>query len=200
MKQNRMLPLALALALCVLCLTGCGAQQSASSQVDSSLWQDGYAEVLRITAERAPEAQTYYTLYDLDTDGVPELLLYRATCEADAEFFFYRFDEAGAAQCVGSLGAGHTVLCGYAAEGTVLLHYGQMGYELASLVRFSGDSVDDELTALDGRELEPEEEYLPFEALPTWPLDDAGGLDWTANPADSNDTVLNGFFSDVGNG
>jgi uncharacterized protein YjdB len=77
----------------------------------------------------------HYSIFDMDSNGTPELLLSKGTSEADNTFFIYTF-ENNRAQYVGKFHSGHTGLYGMSSStsGQLLAAYahmlGQQVYEL----------------------------------------------------------------------
>lgn len=152
-------------------------------------WRQDYAETLERLAED-PDAAEYsqYALYDLDGDRVPELLVKAGSSEAVMELRAYAESPEGVVPA-GTVGAGNAVICGYAEEGTLLIHNVHMGYESVSKLILTGEGFETE-SVVSGRELGEGEEYLPLEPLRLWGVTDAAGLDWTENPQDGNWEIL----------
>lgn len=69
----------------------------------------------------------YYSLFDMDSNGVPELLLSKGTCEADNTFYIYTF-ENNQVEFAGTFHSGHTSLYGATStsSGQLIAVYGQM--------------------------------------------------------------------------
>lgn len=96
-------------------------------------------------------SDSYYMLYDMDDNGLPELIIRSGTCEADYRFEFYSYD-SGIIFC-GDVGAGHSNLA-ISDDGIgLLLCYQHMDYESRWLLKlencqifseaiFEGEEVD----------------------------------------------------------
>ncbi len=80
----------------------------------------------------------YYAFFDIDSDGVQEFIVYSGTCEADAAFTFYDF-ENGIVKYIGDASANSSSLV---SDGTYLIiSGGHMGYEWAHRVTISGGKI-----------------------------------------------------------
>lgn len=101
-----------------------------------------------------------YYLYDIDKDGVKELLLQEGTCEADYMYQVYTI-ENGEAVSLGELSGGHTMFFEDTEGGngsSILRMQAHMGYERISRVTLSNGSLSEE--EISERELGAEEEYF----------------------------------------
>lgn len=85
------------------------------------------AEAAALSQEKGLTADSCYWLYDIDKDGVPELIVKFGTCEADYQARFYTFRD-GATRQVGELGFGHSALSTLPGDNGVILRWGHMGY------------------------------------------------------------------------
>ena len=144
-------------------------------------WQSAYAAILDAkAAELKAQAQDSwldttlgcgYTLYDIDKDGVPELMTKLGTCEADYHGEIYTFRD-GQALCVcEELGLGHSSYYSDPDENGIVLFGGHMGYAWAQRLRLEGDGIESEdlyEDDLNARlETDPEAEYVyPGEVIP----------------------------------
>lgn len=97
---------------------------------------------------------SYYMLYDMDGNGVPELIIRNGTCEADYMFEFYSYND-GIISC-GSVGAGHSELAIPNDEKGLLLCYQQMGYSSRWLLTMQNYKVN-KTTVFEGREADESE-------------------------------------------
>ena len=130
-----------------------------------------------------------YALYDMDLDGIPELIIQTGTCEADVnrDAFTISRDTLSVVD-LGSLGYGHSYLCPYSEGPGLLWSYGQMGCEEIYFCSLENGVLNQ--VQLVSRELPPGVDYISFEALPTYAMDDPDGLNWDGNPADNNGALL----------
>lgn len=102
----------------------------------------------------------YYYIYDIDNDGVKELLLQEGTCEADYQYYIYTI-ENGAAVYLDTIPGGHTMFYEDAKGGSgnsILQLQGHMGYEMISRITLNNGKVSTEL--LSERELGENDEYF----------------------------------------
>lgn len=81
-----------------------------------------------------------YYLYDIDRDGVNELIVQYGTCEADAIYAFWRIDDSGTGiEKLEESAGGHSYLCSQ--DGVLYTNLGHMGYQsvsAAELVKENG--------------------------------------------------------------
>ncbi len=71
-----------------------------------------------------------YLVYDIDKDGIPELVLKVGTCEADYTGTVYTCRD-GQAIYVGDLNLGHCAIYSDPKENGIITYYGHMGYAFA---------------------------------------------------------------------
>ena len=154
-------------------------------------WQAAYETILSAFAEKYADEYGFsnYQLYDLDADGVPELIIGSGSCEADYKYSLYRFDAENGAEFVVNFGYGHSALCGLSGENALLIHGAHMGYEWVDRLRWTGTLYEQD-HVLEGRMLDENTEYLPLEPLGYYRLGSLDGLDWAGNPADENAAIL----------
>lgn len=81
----------------------------------------------------------YYCLYDIDNNGVYELLFHIGESEADAEILIYSVDENGELVEIGEIAGGHTRLI--EKDGKLYSYYGHNGYQVIEEIQISGQSV-----------------------------------------------------------
>ncbi len=122
------------------------------AQAEGPDWAAAYSAILdEKRAEAAADAEALgvseddgmggYALYDIDKDGVPELIVKAGTCEADFHGFVYTFSQ-GEARCVcDDLGLGHCSLYSDPGENGMILMYGQMGYAWAERMSLGEDGA-----------------------------------------------------------
>jgi hypothetical protein len=165
------------------------AASSSASADDNSTgnWSGAYQELLTRAISAYPDhANTCnYTVYDADHDGTPELFLKTGTCEAD--FLYHIYTYSGGAQLLGQIAGGHSSICGFSGQDGFIVQYGQMGYEEIDVYRMTNHTIPDSPeVAFEGAV----EEYHNLTALSAYELDDASGLNWTANPSENNQAIL----------
>ena len=165
--------LCLAAALCLLLSLGCPAF------AENPDWTGAYAAILdEKQAEAAAEEKTQgfelywcYTLYDIDKDGVPELIVKMGTCEADYHGALYTFAGGQAVLVTDEIGLGHSSFYTDPGENGIILMQGHMGYAWAGRLRLENGSLSEELLYEDNLnerlETDPEAEYVyPGEMIP----------------------------------
>lgn len=115
-------------------------------------WRAAYASILdQKQAQAAAEREYYgyffdyeYTIYDIDKDGVPELIVKLGSCEADYHGEIYTFRN-GAALCVcDELGLSHSSLYTDPDENGVVLMQGHMGFAWAGRLKLEGGRIVEE--------------------------------------------------------
>ena len=133
-------------------------------------WQQAYLDVLKETVlVWEPQVddiavENSYFVYDIDMDGIPELVVKTGTCEADymAAVFSYR---DGQAVRIGELGAGHCSFYGDPVHGGLIIHWGHSGYAGAYRNYIKDGQITDETLFEDNLyirlEDDPDAEYLP---------------------------------------
>lgn len=152
-------------------------------------WEDTYATLLTAFRSQYPKDQSdcSYCLYDLNGDMIPELFVKLGTCEADFEFSVFTFTESGAEQ-IGKLSGSHSGLGGLYGQNACLLHTAIQGHETVTKVTMVGRSLTQQVIY----EGTPKE-YHAFSALTLYQLEDRYGLDFSGNPIDNNQEVLDNF-------
>ncbi len=107
-------------------------QQAYYEVLCKARWQNGMAE----EQDQLP-SEGYY-LYDIDKDGIPELLLKHGSCEANywADIYTWR---KGETICLGGIGMGHTSLYTWEGENALLSYWAHMGGAFATKISIDGD-------------------------------------------------------------
>lgn len=94
-----------------------------------------YQSLLAGLAE-LPGAMGTYSVYDMDADGVPELISRLGSGEAELTYYFYSLAPDNSLLELGSFSASHSVL--YAHEQTGIIHVsGMMGYQTVTHITLS---------------------------------------------------------------
>lgn len=147
-------------------------------------WKDAYSLQLSNLTPTDPVFHGEYSVYDLDGDGSPELFVKIGSCEADYMYSVYTMSPAGA-KLIATLGGSHSYLCGLSGQNACLLASGHQGYEcILELKLIDGMLIQEVIYEAYG------EEYHNLSGLPTYELSKREGLNWTSNPYDDNQTVL----------
>lgn len=159
--------------ICALCLLGMLTVMAAADDGVDAGWQSAYRSVLdQIIAERDPRfseevtQENSYLLYDVDKDGVPELIVKMGTCEADYTGVLYTFRDETAVK-VDEFGLGHSSLYSDPGENGILVYYGHMAYAYGMHVSLENGELNGEQIFEDdlySRLLEDENaDYVPVE-------------------------------------
>ena len=144
-------------------------------------WKSVYIEEIQRRALEVPSSdadisdypETYY-VYDIDKDGIPELIEKRGDAEAVYEgVIFTCKEENGEAVLteIGTVGLGHCSLLSCPDENGVFLYYGHMGFASGEKVRLENERLQsEELFFVDGQndqtiEYPDANAYVPNAAL-----------------------------------
>ena len=153
--KKRVLSFWIALALCLGLLAPC------------AMAYDGYKQVLLDVYEEFDDGSVgveylWYSLYDIDEDGVKELIVLAGTCEADYVRRIYTIadDEA---RYIGETFGGHSTI--YACpDGGFYNMMAQMGYQEIYKVTYIDDTIIEEF--ISRKEIAEDEEYdIPGELI-----------------------------------
>ena len=159
-----------ALLLCLL-LVFSVLQPTAWAENPAESWQEAYRTVLDGTiAEQDPAyrndvaIENSYLLYDVDKDGIPEMVIKTGTCEADYTGTLYTFRN-GKAEKVDIFGLGHSSLYSYPEGNGIVIHNGHMGFAYGMHLTLRDGVLDGEEIFeddLNSRLMEDENaEYIP---------------------------------------
>ena len=115
----------------------------ASAENETPAWVTAYEQLLTEWNAQIPEEpgdfdvvpEVSYLVYDVDKDGIPELIAKIGTCEADYHGALYTFRDGKAFQVGEELGLGHASFYSDPGENGIILMWGHMGF--ASAVRIS---------------------------------------------------------------
>ena len=167
--------LSVALAFCLLL----GLCACASAHAETPDWAGAYAGILDekqaafLEEEAAEGFDLYweYTLYDIDKDGVPEMIVKMGTCEADYHGEIYSVADGKAVLVEDELGLGHSSFYTDPGENGIILMQGHMGYAWAErLCLENGVLTGEELYEDDLNERlesDPDADYVyPGEIVP----------------------------------
>ena len=149
-------------------------------------WQSAY-EVLVNSASSGYMTQEY-SLYDIDKDGSPELLIMAGQSEADMSLYIYT-QRYGTVMLAGVTGASHAKLCGLYGENGVLLVTGHQGYESCILLTLYNGRISRLQQYSDINRYYSN--YTAYSSLRMYRVGNLYGLGWNGNPWDNNRTLLN---------
>ena len=133
-------------------------------------WEEAFSGVLdSLEAEKPADAENpaleySYLLYDIDKDGIPELITKTGTCEADYTGTVYTC-KSGEAVKTGEFGLGHAALYTDPGKNGIIVWWGHMG--AAGGVRYSltdgqisSEQIFEETLNIQN---DPEAQYTPIE-------------------------------------
>lgn len=150
----------------------------AGAENETPAWVTAYEQILTEWNAQIPDEpgdqgvvqELSYLVYDIDKDGIPEMIVKTGTCEADYHGALYTFRDGKAFQVGEDLGLGHAGFYSDPGENGIILMWGHMGY--ASAVRISlADGLaeeplyEDDLNAR--LEADPDADYVyPGDVIP----------------------------------
>lgn len=108
-------------------------------------WQGAYKKVLAgfvnpLTEEVGMEPMNEYAVYDIDKNGIPELLIKSGTCEADYKTFFYSYD-GNEVKSAGEEWSGHTSYYSYPGDNGIVQYNAHMGFAAAYRYSLGNDGI-----------------------------------------------------------
>ncbi|MBQ3704085.1 MAG: hypothetical protein II885_15220 [Oscillospiraceae bacterium] len=134
------------LVICLALLVGLFTVQASAEE---PTWLTAYEQILNGRKQEISEGSWEYStpdlsylVYDIDKDGIPELVIKTGTCEADYHGWIYAFRDGRAVQIGEELGLGHSSFYSDPGENGIILMYGHMGYASAQRI-----SIGDAYTA-----------------------------------------------------
>ena len=122
--------------------------KSAESGKDGSLpatsntYLEEYRRIVNQVYDRYGE--NLYYLYDIDQNGVPELIVQEGTCEADFENVVLAYN--GVVQEIGRFSGGHNAIYGDPEEKALISVNGHMGYQVVTRVTIKGGALSEKIT------------------------------------------------------
>lgn len=117
---------------------------------------------------------TDYSLYDIDQNGIPELMVKYGHCEADYMYDFYTYED-GMCVLLTSLSGGHSMLEVDPDQNGILLSTGHMGGQRIKRITLKGNVISEEDIFDSGSQ--EMEEYIYHEAIPYYSWDDMTGFE-----------------------
>lgn len=152
------------------------ADGNAAQSVDAYTYMAVYGPLLDDAVSNTSNEFGFYNtywFYDIDKDGVKEILIQQGTCEADYVYDIYTI-ENGAAKYLGEIGGGHTSFYEDENGGTepyIIQQVAHMGYETLLHISIQDGEVQAEVVS--ERELKEDESYYESSAvLPYASMDD----------------------------
>lgn len=158
-------------------------------------WRQAYAFMLDDIMFEFPDYQynLNYALYDIDENDIPEMFVKVGTCEADYSYrVFTMSEESSDIELIDTLPASHASICGIQAKNAFLLWGGHMGYEWISQITLSNSRFA-EMRIFDAEV----ENYHELEPIATYEMDDRSGLNWSGDPAENNQQILDYYSKPI---
>ncbi len=163
--------------VCLILASGLFAAQ-AKAVAETPAWMAAYDGILTGWKSQIPEPsgefdmvpELSYLIYDIDEDGVPEMVVKFGTCEADYRGAIYTFRDGRALQVGEERGLAHSSFYSDPGENGIIIMSGHMGYAHATRI-FLNDGYAEELLYeddLDARLREnPDADYIyPSDVIP----------------------------------
>ncbi len=153
-----------------------GEDTQGSGTVTAEIYRNVYGSILDQGYKDPGDAEMpydIYSVYDIDKNGVKELLIRAGTCEADYMYQIYTI-ENGAGKLLGEIPGGHTVLYADENGGTesyIVQLWAHMGYESVSHISIKDGALVSETVS--EREVPADEEYYSN----AYPLETAQATD-----------------------
>lgn len=150
-----------------------GSNSNSTSEVRSiSGWEDAYKNKLKTTEQEAKAEQgnmysdyeDNYSIHDINNDGIPELLVYKGTSEADWTLEIYTYKNKNLEK-LGNMSFSHSAMYIMYDGNYLKLVHGQMGYESVYKVYINsnGELVKEktsERELAEGEDYEEGDQYL----------------------------------------
>jgi hypothetical protein len=183
--------------LLVFTLVACDNEIEQSSNIENEKTVDyktKYDEKLNTLSKM--DLFSEYALYDLDEDNVPEMIVKSGMSEADTKITIYDVINDNLVETNIEGFGGHTNIVGAQDINTIVLQYGQMGYERVGILHYNQDAT---YTTEIVKEVDtdPQIGYIPFEPLKMYSFEDKAGLEWKQNPNDENYLLIDSITSEV---
>ncbi len=126
-----------------------GAEVAAAAEEAPALtdWKIAYVNKLGEYRNFNPEIDDFsetpdcYYLYDIDKDGIPELIIKFGSCEADYHGTVFTYAEGLGVKEVDTFGMGHTSLYSYPDGNGILISQGHMGYAYMEVLSLENGQV-----------------------------------------------------------
>ena len=130
------------------------------------------------------ETDATYSVYDMNDDNIPEIIVMNGTIAADTKFYLYDLKKNTAEPI--EFGSGNSMLCGY--DGNIILQYCKMGFETITEYKYDGNEFSEDI--LLDREVPLDEDYLGLKSLDSYSVNDLSGFSWMENPSDGNAEIV----------
>lgn len=112
--------------------------------VASNMYKENYKSIITALSFNDSINTIDYTLYDMNADGIPELVLKTGSCEADYKLSFYTYKENIGVLTIGDNFSGfHTTFYVDKASNSLCTQWGQMGVGGIAWYSFDGNSVSE---------------------------------------------------------
>ena len=162
------------------------------ADAEGPAWKEAYKAFL----DTRGRSDWLYALYDLNGDGVPEMIVKSGDCEANYLGTLYTCTADGRVGVIGTRSMSHAGLCGLSSEHALVEVWGHQGCYAISKWTWDGVSFSVETLLPEknyGHEMYPyhtESGSSLLSYLPMTVCSDYAGLDWNGNPWDENHLIL----------
>ena len=162
------------------------------ADAEGPAWKEAYKAFL----DTRGRSDWLYALYDLNGDGVPEMIVKSGDCEANYLGTLYTCTADGRVGVIGTRSMSHAGLCGLSSEHALVEVWGHQGCYAISKWTWDGVSFSVETLLPEknyGHEMYPyhtESGSSLLSYLPMTVCSDYTGLDWNGNPWDENHLIL----------
>lgn len=126
-----------------------------SKKIQLSEYSTLYKGILE-TIQKKYNEYCMYSLYDIDGDGIYELITTEGTCDADYRMKVYTYNGTKVVD-LGELSIGSSMLYKEKGQDGLIAVYGQMGYQKKSSIKLENNKV--KVTVLSETQLKAGEEY-----------------------------------------
>lgn len=126
-------------------LNSSSSSSESSTSETASGWKDAYISKVKECGSNGLSSSSYYDveylLYDMNSDGTPELILKYGTCEADYVIDFYTYKNSSITKVGSGFSGFHTSFYEDTDNKQLVTEWGQQGVGGISWYQFDGSSV-----------------------------------------------------------
>lgn len=112
--------------------------------VTSNVYKENYKSIITALSFNDSINTIEYTLYDMNVDGIPELVIKTGSCEADSKLSFYTYKEnIGVIPIDNNFSGFHTAFYVDKESNSFCTHWGHMGVGGIAWYSFDGNSISE---------------------------------------------------------
>ena len=196
------------ITICSFSLIGCGEKDVNKGKTENQVSQEqnnissdanqeinneikiDWGDVYKSSLDEFEESEmSVYTLYDLDKDYVPEMIVRHVIDENDTKTYVYDYKNEEVIKIELKEIGKETLIAGWNTESTVLFQDIKDGYEdVSKLVYVDGEYTLEKL--IEKRKPQEGEDYLLLESIGLRSLTDKSPFKWKENPLDANEVAF----------